>query len=163
MYPIQLSGADISMRRVEREIIDRKDLEEIINRAHVCRLGMINGDTPYVVPLNFGYRNGTFYFHSAREGQKFEILQRGHKVCIEIDEGVKLVTAETPCDWDMHYACIIAYGIPRFIEDPVAKREALALIMARYSDKICVFQESAIAATAVFTVDIETMTGKQNQ
>ena len=149
------------MRRIDREIKDRKSIEEIISNAHVCRLGMINGDVPYVVPLNFGYHDGTFYFHSAREGLKIELLAQGRKVCIEIDEGHELVTAATPCDWGMRYISVIAYGLPCFIEEPIAKREALAIIMAQYADDTFDFPESAMAATAVWSVRVESMTGKQ--
>lgn len=151
------------MRRADREIIDRKAIEEIIHSAHVCRLGMIDNNTPYIVPLNFGYRNGTFYFHSARAGRKIEILTRGQRVCIEIDGSHELVMAEAACDWGMRCASVIAYGLPRFIEEPSAKREGLAIIMAQYAEGTFDFPESAIAATAVWAVDVETITGKQTR
>jgi nitroimidazol reductase NimA-like FMN-containing flavoprotein (pyridoxamine 5'-phosphate oxidase superfamily) len=151
----------LTMRRSDREITDRKTMEEIIRSARVCRLGLIDGDLPYIVPLNFGYRNGTFYFHSARAGKKIELLARGRKVCIEIDEGHELVSAEAACNWGMRYVSVIAYGLPRFIEEPTAKREALAIIMAQYTDGAYEFPESAISATAVFAVDADILTGKQ--
>jgi nitroimidazol reductase NimA-like FMN-containing flavoprotein (pyridoxamine 5'-phosphate oxidase superfamily) len=149
------------MRRTDREIIDPEEIEEIIRSAHVCRLGMIDGNRPYVVPLNFGYCNGTFYFHSAREGRKIEILARGQQVCIEIDGGHELVTAKATCDWGMRYASVIAYGMPRLIEDPHAKRGALSVIMAHYATGDFEFAESALAATVVIAVDVEEITGKQ--
>ena len=150
------------MRRSDREITDRNAIEEIIRSAQVCRLGMIDHNTPYIVPLNFGYRNGIFYFHSAREGRKIGILAGGQKVCIEIDGGHELVTSEVACDWGMRYTSIIAFGQPRFIVDPLAKREALAIIMAQYAGaQTFDFPESAITATTVFAVDVESMTGKQ--
>ena len=149
------------MRRSDREIIDRNAIEEIIGSAHVCRIGMIDGSVPYIVPLNFGYRNGIFYFHSARQGRKIEILAHTRQVCLEIDGGHQLVTAEAACDWGMRYVSVIAYGRPYFIEEPTAKREALAIIMAQYATGSFVFPENALAVTAVFAVEVETMTGKQ--
>jgi nitroimidazol reductase NimA-like FMN-containing flavoprotein (pyridoxamine 5'-phosphate oxidase superfamily) len=149
------------MRRSDREIIELDAMEAIINDAHVCRLGMIDNDRPYIVPLNFGYRNGTFYFHSSREGLKIEILKQGHMVCIEIDGGHELVKAEEACDWGMRYSSVIAYGRPRFIEDLQAKHVALAIIMEQYSKDTFSFPEKAVAATAVFAVDVESMTAKQ--
>ena len=55
------------MRRNDREVTDIQEIRALIDECKVIRLAMINGDKPYVVPLNFGYtyENGafTFYFH----------------------------------------------------------------------------------------------------
>jgi hypothetical protein len=61
------------MRRKEKEITDRAELEAVIAEAQVCRLAMCDGAHPYVVPLCFGYEAGTFYVHCAAEGQKLAI------------------------------------------------------------------------------------------
>jgi len=45
------------MRRKEKEITDIGEIEGIIKRAGVCRLGLVDGNTPYVIPLNFGYES----------------------------------------------------------------------------------------------------------
>jgi uncharacterized protein len=61
------------MRRKDREVTDLSRLEEIIQKCDCIHLGLLDGDYPYVVPMNFGYeRTGdqfTFYayrFDSAR-------------------------------------------------------------------------------------------------
>jgi nitroimidazol reductase NimA-like FMN-containing flavoprotein (pyridoxamine 5'-phosphate oxidase superfamily) len=64
------------MRRHEREITDKKEIEAIIRKALVCRLAMVDGDKPYVVPLCFGYADHTLFFHSAGEGKKLEIIKK---------------------------------------------------------------------------------------
>ncbi len=64
------------MRRQEREIRDEAEIQEILEKGLVCRLGLYDGQYPYVVPLNYGYRNGCMYFHCAREGRKIDILKR---------------------------------------------------------------------------------------
>jgi len=57
------------MRRREKQITDTKQMEQILAQAQVCRLAMVDKGHPYVVPLNFGYRDGALYFHSALEGR----------------------------------------------------------------------------------------------
>lgn len=57
------------MRRSEREIKDRKVIDDMIRRSRVCRLAMCDEDRPYVVPLNFGYDGSFLYFHAAQEGR----------------------------------------------------------------------------------------------
>ena len=73
------------MRRQEREIRDEAEIQEILEKGLVCRLGLYDGQYPYVVPLNYGYRNGCIYFHCAREGRKIDILKKNDRVCIEVD------------------------------------------------------------------------------
>ena len=57
------------MRRKEREIIDFEKMVHFPDRCDCCRLGLTDGETPYIVPLNFGriIENGllTLYFHCA--------------------------------------------------------------------------------------------------
>ena len=43
------------MRRKEQEISDESAIKTIIEKAVVCRLGMVAGNQPYIVPLCFGY------------------------------------------------------------------------------------------------------------
>ena len=149
------------MRRADRELTETGDVEKIIRSAQVCRLAMVDDGEPYLVPLNFGYNDSTLYFHSAPEGRKIRILKNATKVCFEIDVEHELVTADSPCNWGMRYASVIGYGIPRFIEGLEEKRAALSLIMAQFSDAAFEFSESAVAATAVFAVDITNMSGKR--
>ena len=45
------------MRRKEKEITDKNQIEKILEESPVCRLAMVDGDKPYMVPMNFGYRD----------------------------------------------------------------------------------------------------------
>ena len=58
------------MRRSENALTALPELEAIIARSVVCRLGLSKDGQPYVVPVNFGYRPGALYFHSAPAGTK---------------------------------------------------------------------------------------------
>ena len=64
------------MRRKEREIKDKKDIERILKDSRVLRLAMVDKDKPYLVPMNFGYRDGALYLHSALEGRKIDLLKK---------------------------------------------------------------------------------------
>ena len=83
------------MRRKDKEVVDRERIDEIIRGAQVCRLAMIDGDEPYLVPLSFGYDGRAIYFHSAVEGRKVEALRRNARVCFEIDTGVEVLEGGT--------------------------------------------------------------------
>ena len=150
------------MRRKDKEISDESTIAAIIQNARVCRLAMANGDQPYVVPLCFGYRDHTLYFHSALKGRKINFLRTNPHVCFEFDTAVETIAAEEACSWGMQYQSVIGFGRAEFIDDAYDKRRALDIIMAQYDDKRYTFPESKMKATAVFKVPIESMTGKQS-
>ncbi|MGD2272123.1 MAG: pyridoxamine 5'-phosphate oxidase family protein [Desulfobacterales bacterium] len=150
------------MRRKEREITDQKSIEDIINKAWVCRLAMVDGDCPYVVPLCFGYADRTLYFHSAAEGKKLEILKKNNRVCFEFDIDPSLKTNAKPCAWGMNYKSVIGFGHAYFLNDVESQRRALDIIMRNYSIKAFEYENSAIEKTTVIKVEIEQMTGKQS-
>lgn len=150
------------MRRSEKEIKDKAVIEDIIRQATACRLGMSLDDRPYVVPVNFGYEEDTFYVHGAMKGKKIDIITKNPHVCIELDIPLGLVKADDACFWGMHYKSVIGFGKAVILENIEEKRMGLAIIMAHYSDKSFAFDENFLAATAVIKVKIEGMTGKQS-
>ena len=154
-----------NMRRKDREITDTAELEAIINRAVVCRLGLSGPDGPYIVPVNFGYSDGSFYIHSASEGQKLDIIRRNNRVCIEIDEASEIRKADIPCNWGFSYSSIIAYGTAEIITSEPDKRTALGIIMDQYSDEkqSWEFSERSVNTVVIIKVTVESMSGKSSK
>lgn len=148
------------MRRKDKEITDIKSIEEIINKAKVFRLALALNNTPYVVPLCFGYHANTIYFHSAREGKKIDILKKNNRVCFEFDIETELVESEKGCNWSMKYRSVIGFGRVVFIEKLDEKKEALEIIMENYSKRTFQFPENMANATLVAKIDIEQISGK---
>ena len=122
------------MRRKEKEITDKETIESILHRANVCRLAMCQDNIPYLVPMNFGYRDDTLFFHSAWKGRKIDMLKKNDRVCFEVDIDHELVTGDQACDFSMKFLSIIGYGKASFIEDSEGKRKALDIIMSHYMD-----------------------------
>jgi nitroimidazol reductase NimA-like FMN-containing flavoprotein (pyridoxamine 5'-phosphate oxidase superfamily) len=142
--------------------MEKKDMEAIIRNASVCRLGILNGDTPYVVPLCFGYRDNTLFFHGSIKSGKYALLRKHPKVCFEFDILAEPLSAPDPCDWDMRYQSVIGFGEASMVEGMDEKRQALEIIAAQYDKGSRTFPDSKVRATAVFKVAIASMTGKQS-
>ncbi|TAL34867.1 MAG: pyridoxamine 5'-phosphate oxidase family protein [Spirochaetes bacterium] len=150
------------MRRLEREITDRRVIDRILNEALVCRIGLCDGETPYVVPMNFGYDGKSLFFHSAPIGRKIEIISRNDRVCFEVDTDHQMVRAAAPCGWGMKYRSVIGSGRARLLPDGDEKMEALSCIMRKYgAEGELRFEEKSVRAVAVIRVDIEEIRGKQ--
>jgi nitroimidazol reductase NimA-like FMN-containing flavoprotein (pyridoxamine 5'-phosphate oxidase superfamily) len=149
------------MRRKEKEITDKSAIEAVIRKSLVCRLGLSEGDTPYVVPVCFGYQDGTIYVHGSLKGKKVDMLRKNPNVCFEFDINAKIVEAESACDWSINYQSVIGFGKASLVTDPDEKRKALEVIMRQYSDKAFHFPENKLTVTGLIRIEITSMTGKQ--
>ena len=150
------------MRRKEKEVKNKSQLEAIIKNARVCRLAMIDQDTPYIVPLNFGYQDGVLYFHSAAQGRMIDLLKMNPNVCFEMDELISLKKAKQACDWGAAFKSIVGTGRAGFVESMDEKKKALDIIMAQYSGRSFDYPDEMLEKTSVIKVKIKEMTGKQS-
>jgi nitroimidazol reductase NimA-like FMN-containing flavoprotein (pyridoxamine 5'-phosphate oxidase superfamily) len=150
------------MRRAEKEIEDRRTIEEILERATVCRLGLCSNGVPYVVPLSFGYEDDHLYFHSASEGRKIEIIAENPSVCFEVDIDQEFVPGMTPCEWTAKYRSVIGWGKARLLGDAEEKKKALDVILGHYARGPFEYTEAAVDRVAVIEVLVESLTGKQS-
>jgi len=149
------------MRKKEKEITAPAEIEAIIQRSQVCRLGMSDHGTPYIVPLCFGYRDRTLYFHSAREGKKIDILRGNDRVCVEFDLDGELVTAAEACKFDMKFRSVVAFGRASLVEDLEERSRGLEVIMHHYAGKSFAYPDEIVGKTMVIKVEIESWTGKK--
>ena len=153
------------MRRKEKEITDKAEIEEIVSRAKVCRLAMVDNGEPYILPLCFGYKDSAFYFHSAPEGRKIDILKKNSRVCFELDVDVEIAEGKEACGWSMRYKSVIGWGAAVIVSDPEQRREALNIIMAHYASdgkNAFSYSESIFENTAVIRVNVGSISGKKS-
>jgi uncharacterized protein len=150
------------MRRKQYEITDTAIIEDILSNSEVCRIALIDNDKPYIVPLNYGYKNNAIYFHSSPHGKKIELLKTNNKVCFEIELFTEIIKNEIPCSWGAKYRSIIGYGTIEFLTDPDKKREGLDIIMAHYGKTDNnIYQDKQIEKVLILKLKIKEMTGKQ--
>ena len=150
------------MRRKDKEISDRSAIDAIIKRSKVCRLGLIDRDKPYIVPLCFGYRDNILYFHGALNGKKIDLIRENPNVCFEFDLITDIIEAENACKWSMKYQSVVGFGRAFLVESSDEKIKGLSIIMSQYSDRTYEFPDDKLRATAVFKVEIDGITGKQS-
>ncbi len=151
------------MRRSEQEITDRGEIDAIIGECRVCRVAMVDGAAPYVVPMSFGYDGKAVYLHCAPEGQKVEALRRNPAVCVEFDILDGVVKEGEACSWSTLYRSVIAYGTARFIDEDSEKRRALNLLVAHHGgDSDHNFPQSAVDRTLVLQIPLDRVSGKRS-
>jgi len=150
------------MRKKENEITEASAIETIITKSLVCRLALSDDNSPYIVPLCFGYEDKVLYFHGSQKGKKIDIIKKNPRVCFEFDTNTEIVKAEDACHWSMKYRSVIGFGKAVLLKDKEEKRKALNIIMGQYSDGTFQFDDAILKKLGVIKVEIESMTGKQS-
>ncbi len=150
------------MRRKDREITKRAEMEAILNEALVCRIGLAVGEDPYVIPVCFGYENGSVFVHSAKKGKKIGILRKNPRCCVEVDITPGPIPSDDPCSWEMRYRSVVCQGTAHFVEDDTGKQAALDCIVRHYGAKPQPINAAALGRLCIIRIDIEEMTGKKN-
>ena len=152
------------MRRADKEITDRSELERLLDDAFVLHLGLVDDGRPYVVPLNFGREGDALYVHGAAEGRKLRCLAAQPAVCVEVERLIRITKGETACgEWTSHYESVIGFGTAHVLADEAERERGLQAIMAKYSGRRdWSFKPETLAKTIVVRIDLERLTGKRS-
>lgn len=152
------------MRRKDREICKQEEIVAIIKKCKVCRIAMMDGIRPYIVPLNFGYDYGDgkvqLYFHSAVKGRKIDILSNNGYVCFEMDCGHHLVESEKPCEYGYKFESVIGEGHAELLDNVSEKQRALSMILQHQCGKTYDIKENETKSVAVIKIEVTEMCGK---
>jgi nitroimidazol reductase NimA-like FMN-containing flavoprotein (pyridoxamine 5'-phosphate oxidase superfamily) len=150
------------MRRRDKEIVDRAELRRILVEGRVCRLALSDGAQPYLVPVSYALDGDDLVVHSARSGRKLDILRRNPAVCFEVEEGVEVVLASTPCDVSMRYRTLIGFGEAEIVEDRDERARLLALFGPRYGAPAAPIPAAQLERTCVLRIKVRELTGKRS-
>ena len=151
------------MRKTNQEIRDRQVLHEILQGAVICRIAMMDGDVPYILPVNYGYSGGCLYIHSAPEGKKIELLQKNQLVCFEVEDRSEIIRGKQACDWTTRYRSVVGYGTIDILTDHSGKQHGLQVIMAQHgAPELTDFSPRSLDRMVILKLTITSLTGKQS-
>lgn len=149
------------MRRAEKLVSDPAWIEGLLARARVCRIGLCDGDQPYIVPMSFGYEKGRLYLHCAREGRKIDCIRANNRACFEVDEDFTYEPDPArPCTSPTSYKSVVGFGRIHIIELPAEQVHGLDVIVRHYENAGQPYPEAMLERTCVLRLDIEEMAGK---
>ena len=152
-----------NMRRNEKAIPQRTNLDTVIHQAEICHLACCAEDEPYVIPISFGYDGKSIFFHTAKTGKKINILAANPRVCLAFEDKITLVKdKEQSCKWSFDFSSVIVTGEIEEISDSDGKKAALNQIMLHYSKQSWQIPAKDLSKTKVWRVKIENITGKQS-
>lgn len=152
------------MNRKEREIKDTADIIDTLKRCNTIRLGLINQNKPYVVPVSFGLDIAddkvVIYFHGAIAGLKADCIAQNNQICIEGDIFYKTETTQNGIT--ARYESVIGNGIVSKV-DGEEKIHGLHKLVEHYGfNDYLIDSCKGLNNTAVYKIVISELTGKRN-
>lgn len=152
------------MRRFDRAIPAGGEIFSLLMRCDTLRLGLVDGEEAYIVPVSFGaeLQNGAIcvFFHGSFQGRKAALLQSSPRVCVEADlcHGfLENGAGGYTCD----YESVIGWGTVELLYGEAAAR-GVRLLMAH-----CGFFEytncppDVARETAVYRITLDRVSGKR--
>lgn len=150
------------MRRKEKEVTDERIIQELLSTAEICRLAMVDNGEPYIVPVNYGFRDNALYVHSAAAGRKIDILKRNPRVCFEVESPSVVVRRGEPCRWGTKARSVVGFGLAEILTDDEEKKRGLDIILAHYGNAgPNVYDEKQVQAIVILRIVIQSVACKQ--
>ncbi len=150
-----------TMRRHKQQLSD-EEAREVLARGKTGILAVIgDGGYPYTVPINYVYRDGGLFLHSALAGHKIDAIRADDKVSFCVVDADDVVADE----YTTYYRSVVAFGRARILEDEAEKMAALRSLGDKYNPG----QDAALEAEVahgfsrlhMIEIEIEHLTGKQ--
>ncbi len=152
-----------AMRRQDRAMAEA-DCLRLLAAERVGRLAMSDQQgQPYLVPLNHVLLGETIFFHSAKVGQKLEILQENPRVCYEVDRMLGIQSGPSACEYGAFFESAIAFGTAYFVSDAAEKVRILNQLTAHHAAADAEFApvtEKSAERVVVVGIRIDRLTGK---
>ncbi len=148
------------MRRRDREIVDSGKIDEIIRLCHCIRLGFVDEGRAYIVPLNFGFTHKegkrVFYFHSAKEGRKIDLIAKNTTVAFEMDTNYSLDEGSVACECTSYFESIMGEGVISVMNARDDKLHAINMLMETATQKkdSFVYSDKMLDEVFVFKLDV---------
>ena len=156
------------MRRTDREITAQEDLLDILKAGKIIQIAFIDKNEPYIVTLNYCFNLPAdnkirFYFHSALEGRKIDLIRANPRVCFSISICDPFVVGEKACNYGIKYRSVVGYG-KMSAKDEEEKIFGLNLLMEQYTGKKgWEYDDEVMKKTAVTCLEVERISGKRKK
>ena len=161
------------MRLKNREIKDQETLRELIDDCVVVRIGAMDKEGMFIVPVNYGYEwedikdsapSLKLYFHSASQGRKADAFSREPVVALELDREGGVIRGTYTCSYSFAYQSVMGTGKIRKLTEAVEKLHGFEKIMEHLAPEAKhTFDEGLLKAADVYCIDVLSFTGKERK
>jgi len=142
---------------------ERKVVDDMIAKSKICYVSMVDADGfPYVIPMNFGFKDDTIYLHSAPEGTSINALENNPNVCILFCSSSKIISQheDVACSYRARGTSIMCRGKVKFEENLEEKAKALNIIMRQYTNREFTYSQPALENVKIWKINVDSITTK---
>ena len=136
--------------------LSENEAREVIRAGKIGRLGCIDKDEPYVVPINYIVDDGSIYSHSL-PGKKIDALRSNPRACLQVDQIVD----------DFQWRSAIVFGRFEEIRLPKDRRAILEKMLTRFPNltpvESTIVQDAGAPDSVVFRIMIDRITGMEEK
>src|ERR1700742_1084640 len=108
----------------ERAATDRAALDDVLDSALICHLGVLHDGAPIVLPTGYGRDGDTLYLHGSSGAKSL----RPGPVCVTVTIVDGIVYARSVFHHSMNYRSAVVLGTTRLVDDPEEKTRALEVV-----------------------------------
>ena len=143
------------------------EIMKIVEQCEIVRLGISDGEYPYIVPMNFAYevegKQLYLYVHGAMAGRRYELLRQTPVCSFEMDKPLYMDCITEMKDVTMRYLSVMGKATVTFLEGEDKKKAVDDVIMARHEEtRNFIYNESALPRTAVMKLTVTEISAKAN-
>ena len=127
---------------------------ELVKAGKIGRLGCVDQEGPYVVPINYLLDDGEIYSH-ALPGKKINAMRAEPRVCLQVDH----------IQDDLHWSSAIVFGRFEEIRIPQHRRVVISKLLTGFPKmtpvETMIVQDAAAPDSIVFKIVVDRVTGVQ--
>ncbi len=115
-------------RLPERGSYDSELINSILDEALICHVGFVHEGAPVVIPTIHARIDDTLYLHGSPASRMLRSMRSGAEISVNVTLVDGLVVARAAFHNSMNYRSVVVFGVPRIVDDPTEKWEALEAI-----------------------------------
>jgi len=131
-------------------------IQDILGRADVLWLAIVDSQGPYSVPVSFAEKDGVIFIHSGKTGRKANALEKGSALAFSTAVDIVPKTGDMACKYGFKFRSVMGRGKPRRARGDEI-RTGLDAITLKYAGKLLPYNEKTMEVTATYIIDIETV------
>ena len=126
MHTADVESQEENVASQKTFIESRNEIEKILGEEHVGYLGLSKDGVPYVIPVTFGYADGTILFHCSLEGKKLDYMRTNPQVCFTVARQFgEMVPHPQGASCHADSDSVVCYGIARIAANAEERRKIL--------------------------------------
>jgi hypothetical protein len=127
-----VAGWRTVVRRLpELAIVDRADVDAILDAGLVAHVGFSADDRPYVLPMAYARIGTDLFLHGSVASRLVRAMGSGARVCVTVTVVDGIVLARSAFNTSMNYRSVMVMGETEAITDPDARADVFEALLER--------------------------------